>query len=188
MLPALAFAACAGAGPASADNDKQDQKGVVVTLDGLKSTAPAEWKQEEPSNKQMRLYQFRLPKVEGDKHDAELAIFFFGTGGGGSATENINRWKGFFIPPEGKTIDDVAKVTKMKVGDVDVTYLDVQGTYKYKERPFDPNAKEERRPEWRQLGIVFESKKGPYFFRLVGPAKTVAHYRKGFDDWLKAFK
>jgi hypothetical protein len=188
LLVGVACAALRGPEPAVADDAKQDKKGVVVTLDGLKSTAPAEWKQEEPSNKQMRLYQFRLAKVDGDKHDAELVIFFFGPGGGGSADANIDRWKKAFIPPEGKSIDDMSKVTKMKVGDVDVTYVDIQGTYKYKERPFDPNAKEERRPDWRQLGIVFESKKGPYFFRLVGPAKTVTQYRKGFDDWLKGFK
>jgi hypothetical protein len=125
--------------------------------------------------------------VEGDKNDAEFVIFSFGPGQGGSAAENVKRWKGFFIPPDGKSIDDVSKVTKMKVGDVDVTYLDVQGTYKYKERPFDPNAKEELRPDYRMLGVVFEGKK-TYFFRLVGPAKTITHHKKGFEDWLKGFK
>src|SRR5262249_9186327 len=137
VLPALAIAACEGLA-----DDEKDKKGVVVQLDNLKSTAPADWKEERPSN-QMRLNQFRLPKVEGDKHDAELVIFFFGTGSGGSAQQNIDRWKSAFLPPEGKKIDDVANVTKMKVGNADVTYLDVRGTYKYKERPFDPNAKEE---------------------------------------------
>src|SRR5262249_27368179 len=98
------------------------------------------------------------------------------------------RWQGMFEAPEGKKIDDVSKVEKMKVGDVDVTYLDVQGIYLYKFPPFDPNAKVQRKPDYRRLGVVFASKNGPYFITLTGPAKTVAEHKKGFDEWLKGFK
>jgi hypothetical protein len=162
-------------------------KGTVVDLGGLKSTAPAAWKEEEPTSK-MRSHQFKVPAATGAKADAELIIFFFGAGGGGSTKDNITRWKGMFIPPEGKSIDDVAKVEEMKVAGKDVTYLDVSGTYKFKERPFDPNAKEEKKPDYRMIAVVFETDKGAYFLRLVGPAKTVGDNKKGFDEWLKAFK
>jgi hypothetical protein len=165
----------------------EDKKGTVVEIDGLSSRVPAEWKEEETTNK-MRAYQFLVPRVKEDKADAEMIIFFFGTGSGGSADDNIKRWKGMFLPPEGKKIEDVAKVERMKVAGVDVTYLDVQGSYKYKARPFDPQAKEELRPDYRMLGVVFASPKGPYFFRLVGPNKTVTHHKPGFDEWLKGFK
>ncbi len=114
--------------------DKGD-KGTVVELDGLRSMAPAAWKEEEPSNR-MRFGQFRLPKKGDDKYDAELVIF---KGLGGSAKANVDRWKGLFTPPEGKTIDDVAKVVEIKIGGHDATYLDVRGTYLMKTRPFDPN-------------------------------------------------
>jgi hypothetical protein len=166
---------------------QNNRRGTVVTLDGLKSQTPSDWV-EEPTTSQMRIKQFRLPAVGNDKDNAELTIFFFGTGGGGSAEENVKRWKGMFVPPEGKKIDDVAKVDKMKVGDVNLTYLDVQGTYLFKDQPFNPNSSTTRRPNYRMLGVVFESKNGPYFMRLVGPADTVVHYKKGFEDWLKAFK
>jgi hypothetical protein len=179
-----------GSVPACADDKEKApaRSGPAVTLDGLSSRVPSDWKQEEASNR-MRAYQFRLPRSKDDKADAEMVIFFFGTGGGGSSSDNVNRWKSLMVPPEGKKIDDVSKIEKMKVADnVQVTYLDVQGTYKFKERPFDPNAKEELRPEYRLLGVVFESPKGPYFIRLVGPAKTVAQHKPGFDNWLKGFK
>jgi hypothetical protein len=129
-----------------------------------------------------------LPSAKDEKASAELIIFYFGPGGGGSAEENIKRWKGMIAPPQGKKIDDVAKVDKFKVGDVKVTYLDVEGTYLAKERPFDPNSKVERKPDYRMLGVVFESPKGPYFMRVTGPAKTVAEQKKAFDEWLKNFK
>jgi hypothetical protein len=161
-----------------------DQKGSVVEIDGLKSTAPASWKEEEPASK-MRYKQFRLPKAKDDKADAELLIF---RGFGGSAKENIKRWKEQFLAPEGKKIDDVAKVTELKVAGNDVSYLDINGTYLFKERPADPNSKAEKRPEYRMLAVHFEGPKNIYHIKLVGPAKTIEQYRQGFDEWLKAFK
>ena len=160
---------------------------TTVTLDGLKSDAPAGWKMQEPANK-FRAYQFVLPKATGDKEDGELVIFYFGAGGGGSPGDNLKRWKGMFEPPQGKTIDDVSKVDKFKVGNVEVTYLDVQGIYLAKFPPFDPNAKITRKADYRRLGVVFASENGPYFITLTGPAKTVAEQKKSFDGWLKAFK
>jgi hypothetical protein len=186
LLPALGFLAWDLA-RAGADDQSREKKGTVVKLDGLQSRTPADWVEEKPTSN-LRKYQFKIPRVKDEKMDAEVVIFSFGAGQGGSAAENIKRWKGFFIPPQGKTIDDVAKVTKMKVGGADVTYLDVQGTYKFKERPFDPSSKEELRPDSRMLGVVFESQGGPFFIRLVGPAKTVAQHKTGFDQWLKEFK
>ena len=177
---AVALAVAAFVGLAAAD----DKKGTVVTLDGLSSRTPAEWKEEAPAN-QMRLTQFALPKVKDDKADAELVVF---KGITGAAKDNVARWKGQFQPPKDKKIDDVAKVEEFKVGDVKVTYLDVEGTYLYKARPFDPQAKVEERPDYRMLALQFEGPKENYHIKLTGPAKTVEQYKKGFDDWIKAFK
>src|SRR5262249_10088192 len=153
-LPALAFLACWAAAPLPA----QDKGGSVVMIDGLQSKAPAEWKEETPTNK-LRYKQFRLPAAKGDKEYAEAIIF---RGSTGSADANIKRWKDMFIPPEGKKIDDVAKVTEMKIGGLDAYYLDVAGTYKFKERPFDPQSKEVRRPNTRMVAVQLEGKMAPY--------------------------
>jgi hypothetical protein len=172
----LAIASAAGVGGAS------------ITIDGLSSRPPAEWK-EQPTTSPMRFKQFELPRVKGDDRDAELAIFFFGAGQGGDAEANVARWKTLFEPPAGKSIDEVTKVTTYKVGPVKVTHVDItSGTYLFKARPVDPALPGERRPGHRMFGVVWESKNGPYFMRLVGPEKTVAHYKPGFDAWLKAFK
>ena len=114
-----------------------------MDLDGLKSAPPSTWKEEAPSN-QMRLAQFKLPKVKGDADDAELVIF---KNAGGNVRDNVTRWKGQFTPPEGKAIDDVAKVTEIKIGGRDATLLDIHGTYLYKRRPFDPAERGEKRPD-----------------------------------------
>jgi hypothetical protein len=181
-LGLLGCAALLGVAVLRAD-DKKDNKGAIVDLGGMKSRAPAEWKEEEVTNR-MRLQQFKLPKVKDDAQDAELVIFNLG----GAVNDNIDRWKKMFVPPEGKNLDDVAKVTKMDVGDAKMTYLDVSGTYKFKAVPFDPNSKEEARPNSRMLGVIVETPKSQFQIRLVGPAATVENYKKGFDEFLRAFK
>jgi hypothetical protein len=186
LLLSVGLVACCGPceSPSPAQEKNDGRQGTLVEIDGLRSLAPAEWKDEEPANK-MRYKQFKLPRVKDDKADAEVVIF---QGITGSAKDNIKRWKDMFVPPEGQKLDDVAKVTDIKVGGLDAVLLDVHGTYKFKERPFDPASKEQRQPNSRMLAVHIEGKKGPYHIRFVGPAQTVEHYRKGFEDWLKAFK
>jgi hypothetical protein len=185
MLAFLAAACSPSANESNAaDGDKDKGKGVVVDLDDLKSTAPVDWKEEAPSNR-MRFKQFRLPKKGDEKHDAELIIF---RNISGTAKENVKRWKDQFTPPEGKTIDDVAKVEEMKVSGAELTYLDVSGTYTFKTRPFDPGDKGERRPNYRMLAVQFDAPKNVYHIKLTGPAKTVEAYKNGFDEWVKNFK
>ncbi|HEY7153751.1 MAG TPA: hypothetical protein VH575_07310 [Gemmataceae bacterium] len=182
MLACVALACSPSASESTAADDKG--KGVVVDLDGAKSTTPGDWKEEAPANR-MRFLQFRLPKKGDDKEDAEIVIFQK-LGGGSKA--NVERWKGMFVPPEGKKIDDVAEVKEIKIGDRPATYLDVRGTYKVRLQPFNPRSKEEKKPNYRMLAIYFEGPKEPYQIRLTGPAKTVEAYKKGFDEWLKNFK
>jgi hypothetical protein len=184
----LAFLAAACSPTASestaADGDKDKGKGVVVDMDGLKSTTPGDWKEEAPANR-MRFMQFRLPKKGSDKEDAELVIFK-GLGGGSKA--NVQRWKDSFIPPEGKRIDDVAEVKEIKIGDRPAIYLDIQGTYNVKLQPFNPRSKTEKKPNYRMLAIYFDGPKDIYQIKLTGPAKTVEAYKTGFDQWVKNFK
>jgi hypothetical protein len=77
-------------------------------------------------------------------------------------------------------------VDKLKVGDVDVTTVDVSGTFRFTVRPGDENVTE--KPNFRMVGVYFGSKNGPYYIKFVGPAKTMEKHMKDFNDWLKNFK
>jgi hypothetical protein len=182
----LAFVAlvCGPSASESAAADGDKEKGDVVDLDGIKSQAPAAWKEETPANR-MRFMQFRLPKKGDDKDDAELVIF---KGLGGGAKPNIDRWKGQFEPPEGKKIDDVAEVKEIKIGDRPAMQLDIQGTYLFNSQPFNPRAKKEKKPNYRMVAIYFDGPRDVYQIKLTGPAKTVEAYKASFDEWLKNFK
>src|SRR5262249_33177003 len=133
----------------------------------------------------MRFAQFRLPKAKDDKDDAELVIF---KGLGGSAKANVARWKEQFVAPAGKKIDDVAKVAEIKIGGRTATLLDISGSYKYKARPIDPDEKAVLKPGYRMLAIHFEGPEETYHIKVTGPAATIEHHKKGFDEWIKAFK
>jgi hypothetical protein len=157
--------------------------GVTVDLGGLKSTAPASWK-ETPVTSSMRVKQFALPGK--GEADAELAIFYFGQGQGGSTEANLDRWKKMFTAPDGKG-EAPSKTSAVKLASGSATLLDVQGTYLFKASPMAPGAPEPR-PNHRMLAAVLESPKGNYYIKLVGPAKTIEQNKKEFDAWLKAFK
>ena len=155
-------------------------KGTTVELAGLKSTTPKEWKEETPSNS-MRVAQFKLPKAEKDKEDAELAIFMF-PGGSGTVKQNLERQLAKFIEEGRKD-----KTEKSKVGDLEATYQDITGTYKKK--PFPMAEKFTLVPDFRQLYVIFEGKDGKqYYMNLLGPKNTVEKHKKGFEEWLKNFK
>src|SRR5262249_51782773 len=125
------------------------------------------------------------PKKGADKDDAEVVIF---KGIGGSAKANIDRWKGMFIAPKGKTIDEVSRVKELMVGKAKVHYLDISGTYKYNPQPFNPNSKTETRRAHRRAGVVCEAPNNVTHTRRGGPGGTVPHSKKVFDEWLRGLK
>jgi len=166
-----------------------EDKPVVVKLDKLSATAPATWKNEKPTNR-LRKYQFKLPGAK-DHPDAELTIM-----GESLPTpeKNFPKWKVMFDAPEGKTVDDISKTAKWEVPGANVNVLDITGTWKYKERPFDPKSKLMVLDDWRVIWVIVDEKdkKGEVtestHFRLSGPAPTVAEHAKEFEKWIKSFK
>jgi len=176
---AAAITALAGTSPA------QGQKGTVVEWAGMKSTTPADWKDESNPPRPLRLYTFKLPKADGDKADAELALFL--SPGGGSVAANLDRQvKKFDLA--GKKVEDAVKTEKVKVGPHEATLQDIRGTFLSKNPPFDPNAKVTRMEGYRQIYVIFETKDGVASLTLLGPDKTIEKHKKAFEEWLKNFK
>lgn len=186
-FPLLALAAVLTACVARVPLAAADGKPVVVKLAKLSATAPADWKSEKPANL-LRKYQFKLPGAK-DHPAAELTIMGESLPGPG---KNFPKWKASFVPPDGKTADDIAKTAKWDVPGAAVNVLDMTGTWKYKERPLDK--KETLLEDWRVIWVVVDErdKKGEliesHHFRLSGPAPTVDAHAKEFEKWVKSFK
>jgi hypothetical protein len=158
-------------------------KGIVVKVGKLTTAAPADWQKEKPANL-LRSYQFKLPGAE-DFPQPELAVF---PESHPDPEKNFPKWKAQFVPPEGKTIDDISKTGKWDVKGATVTYLDVTGTWKYKERPQDPKSKEMLLDDYRVIWVIVAEKDEATHIRLSGPSASVAKSYKAFEGFVKSLK
>jgi hypothetical protein len=158
-------------------------QGAFVELGKFRSRVPANWAEEIPYDASA-YKEYRLEPVNDDKDAARLTIYFLGRGSADSAHKQVESWESMFRPPQGKKLDDVAKVRKLEIGSTAVTYLDIYGDYKG--IPGDAAAPPEQ--NFRLLGVYFPTPQGAYSIRVFGPADTVQFYRQEFEDWVKAFR
>jgi hypothetical protein len=128
--------------------------------------APPRW-QLLPSTSKMRLATYHVPHAPGDTEDPELSV----VQAGGTVDANAQRWVGQFDEAGQKT----AKRTVRNVGPLEVTIVEVQGKYS--------GMGTEGSAGWALLGGIVSSPTmtTPCFFKLTGPAKSVAAARTDFD-------
>ncbi|HJQ69295.1 MAG TPA: hypothetical protein VKA70_09995 [Blastocatellia bacterium] len=151
----------------------------------VKFQPPAAWVSE-PSTSSMRVAQYRLPRADGDAEDASLILYYFGQGQGGSTQANLDRWIGQMQQPGGGPSKEKAKTEKTTVNGMDVTLLDVSGTYTAEMTPGSGN--QQNKPGFRMRAAVIETPKGAYFVKLVGPEKTVARWDAEFMSFVRSFE
>lgn len=150
---------------------------------GVSWKAPEGWKVE--PQRPMRVVTYKIPAAKGDADDAELAVFYFGSGQGGSVDANLKRWFGQFEQPDGKPSEKAAKTKKEKIGGLDVTTVDLAGTYTGAMGPMGPKSS---KTGFRLLGAIVEGPGGAVFFKLTGPAKTVEAARPSFRKMLASLQ
>ncbi|MBK8236873.1 MAG: hypothetical protein IPK74_15090 [Deltaproteobacteria bacterium] len=154
--------------------ESRDEKAAELSF-----KVPSEWETQPPTSS-MRVTQFVVPGPGGD---AEMVVFRF-AGGAGGIDANVERWKGQFKAPEGKTIDDITKTSKFEVGKLAVTMVDITGRYNAPERPGSTTMVDES--DYRMMAAIVEGSGDPFFFKLLGPCKTVELWAKPFEDGLRA--
>jgi hypothetical protein len=144
---------------------------------GLRYATPKTW-QRVPAVSDMRAAQFRLPRAPGDTDDGEVVLFFFGPGQGGGVQGNLDRWYAQFEQPDGRPSREAAVVVPRTVNGLTVTTVDLSGTYTAR---MGPAQAPPSRAGWRMLAAVVEGPGGPWFWKAVGPSRTVAAAKLGFD-------
>jgi hypothetical protein len=136
---------------------------------------PSSWKR---SLRQvpMRKATYQIPHAAKDKEDAELGIFYFGAGQGGTVDANVERWvKQFSDLPA----DKVKRADRTANGLVEHTVEIESGTFNANAMMQGPS---KPKTNFALLGAIVEAPSGEYFFKLTGPADTVAAAR---DDFYK---
>ncbi len=156
----------------------------AVTFGTLSSVPPKNWKSEEPSNR-LRSHQFKVPSGDKTLADADVIVSPLSRP---KPEQVFPGWKSQFAPPEGKTLDEVAKESTVELKGATLHILDVHGTWSYKERPFDPRSKVETKPHFRTIWVIVVVKDEATHVRFSGPEAVIEKNKKAFDEWLKAMK
>ena len=148
---------------------------------GLRYSVPQTW-QRVPAPSDMRAAQYKIEgTAPGGADGAEVVLFFFGQGKGGTTEANLERWYGQFTQPDGKPSKDKAVVTVRTVNGLKVTSVDLSGIYTAQMKPGEGAAP---RPETRMLAAAVEGPGGPWFFRMIGPTATVNAAAADFQQML----
>ncbi len=175
--------------PATTTPSTMTQQGKLPpghpSLGELKYEVPKGWISEQPASK-MRRAQFRLPGVQGSK-DAILGVFYF-PGGGGSVEDNLNRWYGQFKQPDGSTTASHVQRQEKEVNGLKVTVVYVTGTYLQPQNPMMMSGPVEEKSGYAMLAAIVDTPQGPWFFKAVGPQKTIDHWRDSFTKFVDSFK
>jgi hypothetical protein len=148
---------------------------------GLKWTAPSAWSNQ--GSRPMRAATYIVPPAQGDKESSECAVYFFGTGQGGSVEANMDRWKGQFTQG-GKPA--AAQTQKRTVHGLPLTTIDSSGDYSGMGGPLAGKPTVE--PGYRLLGAIFEGPEGNVFVKFTGPAKTVTANQRNFEQLVNSFE
>jgi hypothetical protein len=125
----------------------------------------------------MRVATLEVPAAPSSE-PGELAVFYFGQGQGGGVDANVQRWIAQFEKPESKT-------RKEKVNGLQVTRVEVTGTYTSSMGPMAPKTD---KPGYQLLGAIVEGPQGAVFFKLTGPKQTVSKAAPDFEKLVKSVR
>ena len=154
---------------------------AAATGAGPQFAAQEGWVAESPTSS-MRFAQFRIPDAAGD---AEVVVFHFGVGGGGSVEDNFQRWTGQF-EAEGPDAPVVPVRIDWEADGVKFHNLELAGKYAAGMGPAMGGGSAVSGQ--RMIATILECEGGPFFVKFVGPDSTVQRHRESYSEFLKAFR
>jgi hypothetical protein len=190
LLFLVAIVGCACSKNSSAVSSTSAPAQVPVSSQSLQNApgelqfkVPEGWRVEKPTS-DMRVAQYKLPKVEGDGEDALLVIYYFGQGQGGSPQANIDRWINQMKQPDGGSSKEKAKTGTLTVNGLQVSTVDVLGNYSGGMSA--DSAPSDSKSIYRLRAAIIDTPKGSYFVKLTGPEKTVGHWDAVYTAYLNS--
>jgi hypothetical protein len=147
---------------------------------GVAWTVPSGW--ETGPARQMRVATYSIHAIAGDPEDAECAVYFFGTGQGGTVEANLDRWAHQFTAPDGQSPAQPGKIEKRVIAGLKVSTMTVSGTYLG--AGMMTSQEQVKKPHSRMVAAIVEAPEGLVFFKLTGPLNTVAAAEGDFNSLL----
>lgn len=152
-------------------------EGSTVEAAGLRFELPEAFRDEPPASP-MRIFQAAVSGADGP---AELVVFHFGAGQGGTVEANFERWLGQLERPPGAEPERGT----IHASDLEAHWVGAAGTLLPTGMGMGPTTPQ---PGSRLLGAVVEGEGGPWFFKLTGPDATVAAARGPFLELLGSLR
>ena len=152
-----------------------------ITLLGYRSAVPAAWVSR-PASSSMRLAEFVIPAADSSP-GAEVVVYFFGKGQGGTVAANLVRWKAQFSMPDGSAVYE--SVARDSTGPFPITIAEYRGTYARGIGAGDTN---NAKPGQALVAGVAETPRGTLFIQLFGPIDRVIAARPAFETFVKGLR
>lgn len=192
----LTLAACSEAPPESRYVDENESAGApapvvtesappadeaapngAVVVAGISLTPDPSWAAL-PARPPMRQAQFSIGSGE---ESAEVVVFHFGAGQGGSVDDNLVRWARLVRDENDEPT--MPTISEFESGALRITLAEYAGTY----LSGMPGGEQTPREGWVLLAAIIENgPNGTIFPRLVGPAATVTAQREAFIAFLQS--
>ena len=147
------------------------KKSAGFEVAGRNFEVPAEWKAEQPASR-MRKAQYKVG-------EAELVVFFFGKGVGGSVEANVGRWLGQFKEPKEKL---GTKRKEQKLAGAKITTVTAAGTF-MSGPPFGAKVP---KAGYAMRAAIIEFEGGPVFIKMTGPRDAVGQTADAFDKLVRS--
>ena len=135
-----------------------------------------------PPKNAMRKASYEVPHVGKDTEDGELAVFYFGPGQGGGIDQNVDRWVKQF---SGIQPSDVKRTDRQVNGLLQHSVEIAHGTFE-SGTPMGGSAGPKK--DYALEGAIVEAPSGAYFFKMTGPAATIAAARAAFRQLLDSVR
>lgn len=175
LLALLSQAAWAADEPA----DDLKLREVSVAEGAFTLTAPKDWKRGQPRSNLIE-HEFALPGEKKEQEPGRLTIM----AAGGSVEQNVERWLGQFADRKEEKVEP----KEIEVAGKKVLLVDISGTFRDQRGPFTPAVE---RKDYRMLGAILplgEKGQGNVFLKLTGPAATIEHQAKAFQEFVESLK
>jgi hypothetical protein len=174
--------------PVAADPKKTDaalDPKKVESSTGITFDVPEGWKRIPPKTN-MRVAELTPPRAEGDTDEGNLVVTYFG-GGAGGFEANLDRWAGQMTKADGTALGrEDAKIRDFAYSAAGkAKIVEFEGNFD------DPGMASRLPIKFSNAKLVVaavEREDGTYYFKLVGPAKSIAAAVPGFEALLKSIK
>ena len=161
--------------PQAWGQQQSDGNGQHLAFLGIEGSLPAEWQPQTPASN-MRLAQYRIP----GSPEAELVVYYFGPGQGGTVEDNTARWRSQFTDNEGRQVEPA--ISRLRAAAPKVTLVELHGNYA---RGVGMGSNAPIKPDHALLAAVVETPGGNAYIQLWGPEVTVSRVKNKYIDFLK---